>query len=273
METLSEHVQKAIKQIIEKHEIYNYTITLSSVSKKGENYLGTLYRVEIIGFKENTETKLNLICKIPPPDWKSDNNMHVRTYYKKEIYIYNVVLKLFKEFQNEMNIPEEQKFTSFAFCYAGSDVEGKEFLILEDLNVKKFVMFDKNVQMDKKHVALVIKGLAKYHALSFVIRDQKPEIFHKVTHIDPKMYEVVGTRKEYYEFCEFGLNQALKALEADDMKILYDKVQHLKDNIEEFIESDYNIEDSENYRVISHGDCWNNNMMFRYQVRNMVLSV
>lgn len=266
MDQFSKHVQEALKQIIEKSGISDHKIKVSLVSKKGENYLGILYRILIIGYKNNVETKLYLICKVPPLNRKSDDKTRINIPYQREVYIYNTVLKAYENLQNQKSILYKQKFTSYALCYAASDVDGKEFIILEDLHTKKFVMYDKNVKMDKKHVALVVQGLAKYHALSFVMKDQKPEAFRKMTHIDSKMYDILG-RKEFFDLCHFGLKQVLEALEKVGTTNLHKKVKLLKNNIEEFMENCYNAKGSEDYRVLTHGDCWNNNMMFKYQVR------
>ncbi|XP_026467679.1 uncharacterized protein LOC113371259 [Ctenocephalides felis] len=165
MEEFSEHVQVALKQLIAKRD----------------NYLGTLYRVEIISTDNDNGTKLNLICKIPSSDWGSEDNWQkIHIPYEREVYVYNVILKSFEKLQNDKNLNENQKFASYALCHVASDVNKKEFLILEDLHARNFVMFDKRKKMDFSHITLVAKGLAKYHALSFVMRDQQPEKFHKI---------------------------------------------------------------------------------------------
>lgn len=266
MEEFSEHVQVALKQLIAKSGINNYEVKLSPASKKGDNYLGTLYRVEIISTDNDNDTKLNLICKIPSSDWGSEDNWQkIHIPYEREVYVYNVILKSFEKLQNDKNLNENQKFASYALCHVASDVNKKEFLILEDLHARNFVMFDKRKQMDFSHITLVAKGLAKYHALSFAMRDQQPEKFHKMTQIDSAMYDMTG-REAFYDLCDFGLKQALKAIDEGGITEFYENVKKIKDNCEEYMESCFNATGSENYRVLSHGDCWNNNMMFKYQV-------
>ncbi|XP_026467668.1 uncharacterized protein LOC113371248 [Ctenocephalides felis] len=271
MEEFSEHVQVALKQLIAKSGINNYEVKLSPASKKGDNYLGTLYRVEIISTDNDKDTKLNLICKIPSSDWGSEDNWQkIHIPYEREVYVYNVILKSFEKLQNDKNLNENQKFASYALCHVASDVNKKEFLILEDLHARNFVMFDKRKKMDFSHITLVAKGLAKYHALSFVMRDQQPEKFHKITQIDSAMYDMTG-REAFYDLCDFGLKQALEAIDDGGITEFHENVKKIKDNCEEYMESCFNATGSENYRVLSHGDCWNNNMMFKYQGKSMAL--
>lgn len=266
MDEFPDHVQEALQKIINENGITNYKVNLFNATKKGDNYLGVIHKVEIIGFKNNRESKLNLVCKVPGTNWKSDDNRRTHVPYKREVYYYKVVLKMFENLQNNLNIPKSEKFTSYVKFYAASDVVGQEFLILEDLGVRNFVMLNKNLPMKKEHIDLVITGLAKFHALSFVMRDQEPEKLLKVGQIGCTIIDMFG-KKQYVDLCEFGLKQTLEILEEDGMMDLYKKIKHFKDNVEEFMVNNYNGKGSENHNVFIHGDCWNNNVMFRYQVR------
>lgn len=62
-------------------------------------------------------------------------------------------------------------------------IKGRMFafqaICLEDLRPKGFVMRDRMKQMDFPHASLAFKALGRLHALSFALRDQRPEIFQK----------------------------------------------------------------------------------------------
>lgn len=50
-------------------------------------------------------------------------------------------------------------------------------LFLEDLQLRGFVMWDRIKQLDFAHMSLSFRALGRFHALSFALRDQRPEDF------------------------------------------------------------------------------------------------
>jgi hypothetical protein len=60
-------------------------------------------------------------------------------------------------------------------------VEGaEEVLVLEDMRDQGYKMLDRRTSMDVTHCQLVLEQLAKLHAFSFAMRDQKPEQFNNL---------------------------------------------------------------------------------------------
>lgn len=56
----------------------------------------------------------------------------------------------------------------------------EEVLILEDMREQGYVMLDRRNSLDVTHCQLVLEHLAKLHAISFAMRDQKPEQFNSL---------------------------------------------------------------------------------------------
>jgi hypothetical protein len=65
--------------------------------------------------------------------------------------------------------------------FAVTDVEGaEEVLVMEDMREQGYILRDRRFGLDVSHCQLVLEELAKLHALSFAIRDQKPEQFNNL---------------------------------------------------------------------------------------------
>ncbi|KAF5292326.1 hypothetical protein FQA39_LY03360 [Lamprigera yunnana] len=65
----------------------------------------------------------------------------------------------------------------------------KEVLIIEDLKVLGFQLLNHRVSIDYNQALMVMKALGKLHAISFAIRDQKPNLFNEFC---------VNTEEEFY---------------------------------------------------------------------------
>ncbi|XP_026467179.1 uncharacterized protein LOC113370700 [Ctenocephalides felis] len=262
MEHLPEIVQKAIRNILDSNfGIHDYTINIMPASETGDNFMGSLKKIVVDGKVNNVDTNLNLVCKLMPSDANFRKNVNVYEPFKREVFMYNV-LDDFKVFQTDKGI-QNNRFESYALRYAASSKEFQEYLILEDLCINSFRMFDKNSKLDNVHMRLVLKALAEFHALSFAMRDQKPEEFNKYTHIKEMFTQTLGEKK-YYDLCDIGLSNALKVIENYDDNLV-PKLNRLRQNCYEIMNDCFYAKSSQKYRVLTHGDCWINNVMFKYK--------
>lgn len=108
---------------------------------------------------------------------------NLSAFFERETIVYKEILPLFYDFQIKKGvIPREQGFNEYAQCYKIIEETLSESLFLEDLRVNNFTMLDhRKENLTFEHVALVMSALGKLHAISFALRDQKPEQFTKVT--------------------------------------------------------------------------------------------
>lgn len=118
-------------------------------------------------------------------------------------------------------------------------------------------MIDKD-DVTPEHILLVIKTVAKFHAVSFALKDQKPDKFAEfVSNLD----EVMFTRGKHSQFAGFvnqAENLAVDCITGEDDIHLVKALLHLYetnqyDLIAELVEA-------EPHSVILHGDMWPNNM-------------
>lgn len=156
-------------------------------------------------------------------------------------------------------------FHEYPKCHGTIDIDLSECLFFEDLNQRSFSILDKSTEViTVDHANLVMKTLAKFHAISFALKDQQPEKFAELTSnlVEIFLQAQDDVFKQYYN------NQAKSALDTvanDDDIEYYTKLKNFfkRDALDIMIET-LNVENIGSTAVIAHGDAWQNNIMFKY---------
>lgn len=162
-------------------------------------------------------------------------------------------------------IIDENDFNQYPKCYGMVDSEPNESVMLEDMDVKGFSMIDRFTQeITADHVRLVMQWLGKFHAISFALKDQQPKKFMEL--ILP--LKEVFVRTDDVRLGEFFLLRS-KSIE----QILSNENDgHLLTKVKKLFETEpikvaadcIDAELTGPAAVITHGDAWQNNIMFRY---------
>ena len=167
--------------------------------------------------------------------------------------------------QSKLEDFERNGFTQYPKCYRTVDLNINEGLIFEDLCLRDFTTIDRRTEeVTVDHLRLVMQSLGKLHAISFALKDQQPEKFNELA---MELNEVF-VRNDDAHLRECFTKQAQLAFDAvadsGDVHLLA-KVKQLfeKDAIDVAADC-LNLELTGPASVISHGDAWQNNTMFRY---------
>lgn len=155
-------------------------------------------------------------------------------------------------------------FHEHPICYKSIKSEPNECMFFQDMAQDKFVMIDKT-KLTIDHVLLVMKTLAKFHAVSFAIRDQQPEKFRELISELKEMVFVRGMDSKFRASINNAEMNAINSITNDDdselVKVLLDVYEtNQYDLISDLIDAN----SAEPYAVICHGDLWNNNVMFKH---------
>lgn len=176
------------------------------------------------------------------------------------------VLPCLRQFEQSKGVVvEESGFVEYPKCYRTIDVEPSECLFLEDLSVRDFSIIDRYTEdVTADHAHLVMKTLGKLHAISFALKDQQPEKFIELV----SNLKEVFVRKEvpaYRDFYNKLTEIILSALNESDDAHLIAKLKKLFERNGIDIAADcIDPEATGSGSVISYGDAWQNNTMFRY---------
>jgi len=162
---------------------------------------------------------------------------------------------------NQIITQSGEKQLPFPKCYYAQYTKDKEMIIFEDLRLKGFKMTDRRKGMDVQHAALVMQGLGRLHAASIIVKNK--------TSID--------NMKEQYPWLltELWSGKVLENLfppQVQNSKDILIKVgghekavnwlDKLLPNIVDFFAK--NLVICPKFSAVCHGDCWNNNILFRY---------
>lgn len=168
-------VIKLVKCVIQKLQLEDYHIDIDDSSATSNGYLGVIFFVEVTHRKGT----LHLAVKASTQEENQRSYLNVNQLFNTEINFYQTVFPGFNEFQKEKSI--ERPFDSVPKCYYASCREGNEGLVMENLRAKGFRLWNKQLPMDENHVALVLREYGRFHAISYALRDQSPDTFHRLS--------------------------------------------------------------------------------------------
>lgn len=259
---LPDYLEKLINKIAKEGNFMDYKITNTVGSNIGDGFIGTMHRATITGKQNNEANTLHLICKIlPESDMRKAMSIGP---FEQEINSYDRLMPDFAAFQQEKRILNG--FTAYPKCYGTLAVkETQQYaVVLEDLRYSDYLMFSKFDKLDFEHASSVLKELGRFHAVSFAVRHQKPELFSEIKKLRSAGIKMVLTIESGKELVHNSLVKAISVLDPVTDAALVVKMNKLNERYEEILNECTDPEVAEPYCVVNHGDCWNNNMLYRY---------
>ncbi|XP_018566827.1 uncharacterized protein LOC108907571 [Anoplophora glabripennis] len=256
-----ELVKKAVNGDIE-----NYEISEQDSNKKGDGFLG---EVSFISLRDKTTGKqLNIVVKQAFSEQTVRESNPIRDIYLNETYFYTEVWPKFFKFQE--GIPKANRFSNLAQCLATISEENFEGLALENLKSEGFVMHDKRKVVEKEKFEFIFKLYGRFHAISFAYKALHPEEFSELVEgfygVNEEMYE----KEAFLDYCKYIYRQGLEGLQPGVDDAVIEKYRHyVDDGVKLYMGCLVNGK----YAAINHGDCWSNNMMFKYDSSGKLIDV
>ncbi|XP_066909571.1 uncharacterized protein [Halyomorpha halys] len=134
-------------------------------------------------------------------------------------------------------------------------------LVLEDLKVAGFGLASRQVGIDMEHGQLALRSLARFHAMGKVL-DERGLISKDDFHSHPLM-----TNSRYVETLSYSglksLREAIVEHWGPEWKSVASKLDIPVDVFYEKVKS-CSMYTEEEFVCLNHGDCWTNNIMFKY---------
>lgn len=163
------------------------------------------------------------------------------------------------------------KFASIPRCYLTILTDNQETLLLQDIKTLGFQLYDRKTVMNLDHIKLVLKVLGQWHALSFGLQAKHPLEFSKLTFKWKCPAEEIFVKSHVGKWMNLAQKHLLSVLaDAGELELLLKYKKKTNNHLATSIVKDILYMQKEHV-VVTHGDCWNNNLMFKYQVNELVL--
>lgn len=263
---LSDFITSCVEKVAKSEGFIDYTVGTTAGSKHGDNFLGVMTAITVSGMRSIDggikADALHLMCKAPPTSHIRKKNWKSKCIFEREIYVYTKLLPAFVRFQREKGLNEADSFLSFPKVYACevNAANNLYVLIMEDLTVKNFKMWPKHEMITLDHELLVLRELAKFHAISFAMQDQQPQQFVEFKQLTDVIFDVIinGSLK-----CHFDktVERAAMAMEKPKTRKI---MEHFSKSYTKSMENLLLGDISTEFAVIRHADPWNNNFLFSY---------
>ncbi|XP_062555327.1 uncharacterized protein LOC134220323 [Armigeres subalbatus] len=228
-----------------------------------EGLIGELHKASIV----EGERQLDVLCKIPPLDPLRRQQFNSIALFDREVNVYANLIPVMQEFQREMGITEEQNsgFFNVPRSYLTHfDPESQEALILlEDLRNRDFSMWNKLEPINYEHAKLLLIQLGRFHALSLVMKSQRPDLFEPFK-VPDVMVPTMEENGQLVSMFTTALDAAISILDPSEEKATF-KMEALRNDFFTTLQNCVDPERAEPFAVLNHGDCWVNNLMYRYQ--------
>lgn len=263
MQLPSKIYETALDEVIRNSfNIDEYEFECSEGSNKGDNFLGVIYRVSV----KAKSKKFNLIVKLPPQNARREH-CNSRFLFLRESEFYENVCAIYRAFQLAKGVKiETEGFFEVPYCYKSMTDEPYEALFLEDLSEKGFGVANRKESFSKEQVILVIKTLAKMHALFYSIKDQQRENVEKYFALsDAFSKSFSGKNSISNAWLRTQINLALTLVEKQEESDFKRRVLSVlnRDYFEQFDEL-VNGQSAEPFAVLCHGDVRNFQYYFKH---------
>lgn len=176
------------------------------------------------------------------------------------------VLPYFRQFEESKGlIREGNGFVEYPKCYRTIDVDPSESVLLKDLSAHGFEIIDRHTQeISFEHVRLIMQVLGKFHAISFALKDQQPHKFQQLTSNLDELF-IRRDDPKLREYFLWHIETLKNVVSGDEDAHLLAKVMKLFEQHPMDVTANcLDVKSAGAGSVISHGDAWQNNMMFKY---------
>lgn len=270
MSALPSNIEVLVRKIASTEGLVDFDIIVGSGTNKTDNFMAELLGVIVSGkqIAENgmkIDKKLNLICKFAPVR-SLRKGLQIELLFKREIFFYKNVAPAFNRFQELRKLPRQIQFASFPKCYDAVYDPANDIcaIVMQDLRPDGFEMWSKEKPTPFDSLRLIFEELAKFHAVSFAMKDQWPEQFAEYTCLDDLVRVFLGVGHFETVFRQ-SIQRAINALYAEDHKNI---MRACLLNYDDLYKNCLNGKFSDESCVVSHGDCWKNNAIYRSAVSN-----
>lgn len=240
-----------------------YEISVKPGCSQGDGFLGILISVTISGLRYGENSgDLHLVCKSAPQNAARREGFESIVLCKREALMYEKILPALANFERDKGLVNSDRFTAYPKCYVSISDETKDqfVIIMEDVRPKGYSMWVRSDPLPIKYTCNLFDQLAKMHAISFALKQQRPRIYNEFREINDVVTGFIATAT-MADIINASLGRCLAAVEdPKHIEIVTDMIKNRCAYYDECISA----ENVEPFGAVTHGDCWINNILFRF---------
>ncbi|KAL1509554.1 hypothetical protein ABEB36_004268 [Hypothenemus hampei] len=217
-----------LNDILRLHKFSEIKFEITGKSGKGDGYIGDLVFLDVTA-KQNKETKnFNVVMKYGKPSEEIRKEFPIREAFKREILTYRTIFQKFRELESQHNVKIID--TLFPKYFGGHIYDNQEVLLLQNMTKLDYQIHDRFHPFNLDHLKLSFEN---YERKSFLKRNEED------------VFSVLQSKGEV------------------------DMIREFRKKIPNgYRENLVRTEKANEKAVLIHGDCWNNNFMFKYNDSN-----
>lgn len=239
------------------------SLQVSLASGKGEHYASIIFRGKFNSVQNGNKKRYNVIIKAPYEENELANDIFKQyNFFGQEMEMYDRILpecqKLLATIDDHSQISPQSLFCDYE----------KSVFVCEDLSAKGFQMADRKTGLDRQHIELVLKKIAKLHATSIAIEAK--------SRYNLKKFDTGIFNRKTSAFTTYFLT-SLDALvncisRWKDYEYYVEKLIKLRPHFEERARQMYEPNEND-FNVLIHGDLWTNNLLYKYSDEHKPIDV
>ncbi|XP_042892720.1 uncharacterized protein LOC122266864 [Penaeus japonicus] len=257
-EITKENVEAALKTD-KGSEAHLVSFTVQECTKKGDNFATSVARVNVNFSTEKGDDYVSYVVKYDPRRYKPLQDF-LCICFQKELsfykhFVHEIQSQLQEVGQTPLRVPQ---------CFHSSLEENREVLFLEDLRPRGFKIFDRKRGLDVAQTKLILEELARLHAASYLLNTKDTDLPEKypILNMDWLNY-ADNARRNTHDMYSSIMDSASKLLHLiGGYEVAVAWLAENKEIAAEMIGRALRREPP--FAVLCHGDCWNNNVLVRY---------
>ncbi|XP_072933671.1 uncharacterized protein [Epargyreus clarus] len=255
MSNISEsYVYEVLCKVASACELTEWSHIRQTFDSIAQNYFGVLIPVILKGKRDGKDLTLHLVLKLAPTDERYRVSGAVTLFFAREIFVYSELLEKYDKIQELL--PPKCHFDR-PRCYFVSKEYCEEVIAMENMCANGYSPFTERLFLDLDHVVIALKSLAKFHALSFILKEKDSAMYEKGNDVCVPL-----TNKTNNRVITIYTDRLMKASIKFENSIYVPLLECMKNNCVYFLESAI-------FRVrnvcLCHGDIWKENIMFKYK--------
>ncbi|XP_076040488.1 uncharacterized protein LOC143024915 isoform X2 [Oratosquilla oratoria] len=230
----------------------------SPLCKKGDNFVSELLSVCVEYKLQGVQLYENYVAKTAPTTSSTEFIDFTHTCLYREGLAYRDLVPELRAVLKACG----GGHLAIPFCYHINIDKGSEILILENLHSQGFCLRKASEGLDVAHASLVMQELGRFHAAAALLQQRQPEVCLKSKY--PFLEETWMQDTNFMAVIKGSIDGMISMIKERELKAeMVTWLQDFVNNPVTFLMGHLTTAVPP-LALLNHGDCWNNNLLFRY---------